>query len=303
MSEGLPDGAELAATLARLDQIKATARGLRLRLSAQSLPDTSRRVRGIPSGASRSTPFSAQLLHFISKFFKGFCQVNQPTPNLGQSVPIGHNTPPFPKVPQPRTDIPLTDNDTLYVGIERERTVADRRNLIGALGVAVIVLGGGTLLSYMVALGAQNKPIHWTSLVPVVAYGVIALGSASAVGVLAAFHTVVIQRKKLDQFSLKGSFILADLSSPVTGHAQAVNAPKRAEVWSNEVKVWLREELPHWEGHFRNISSTKHYDEIEAIWEAANRPRQDRDAAVRAVEELMRARLHRLGEIQVSLNR
>lgn len=180
--------------------------------------------------------------------------------------------------------------------------MADRRNLLGALAVAVFVTGGAALLSYIVALGAQDKHMRWAALAPVVCYGVIGAGALLGGFVLWLFHRAAAHRRRVDAFALEGSIILMDLASPLPGRAQERNAVTRARTWRTEVVVWLHDNLPHWEGHFRNTGQARHFDDLRARGLAAGRAEGHFDAAVAANEEIVRAALNRLAEIEVALN-
>src|ERR1035437_3953665 len=107
--------------------------------------------------------------------------------------------------------------DTLWEGVERERKMADRRNLIGAAGIAIFALGLGALLSYLVARGAQNRPFQWAS-VAVISLTVMAIGLALMVGVLWLFHALHKHRLKLDEFVDRGVDLLLTLMSSDSSH-------------------------------------------------------------------------------------
>ena len=174
----------------------------------------------------------------------------------------------------------------------------ERRNLIGAAAIAILGLGLGGLLSYVVALGVNGKPFAWDSAPTICSLAAIFVGSVLGVTVLWRFHVVQRDRLQLDQLMRRGNELLADCQD-----AEAVTdaVEDDCNAWADTVIQWLHDHHPHYEGYFQNRAQVRGFDDLLVVWRTAGRQIDSNLVGVRAVEELQRGRLQRLAEIAMRL--
>jgi hypothetical protein len=140
----------------------------------------------------------------------------------------------------------------------------DRRNLVGAGGIAILSLGLGAFLSYLVTRGAENKPVVWHALVTVASLGVAGVGFLVIGVALFLFHQAEKHRLKINDFVNKGQDILSDITGQL---ASLDNATTRHRQWAKEVRAWLSTNMPFYEGHFRNLADSQSYDRTY-LWDS-----------------------------------
>jgi len=173
----------------------------------------------------------------------------------------------------------------------------DRRNMLGAAGIAVLVLGMTVVLTYMENRAAGGKPFEWSTPLVISGLGVAVIGLTVFGGVLWGYHVADQHRLKINGFIREGNEILMNLRTnpPPAGIHQRVHS------WTKEVSRWLHTNMPHYEGVFESLADAETAVEGLATRKAAGLPFTAQAAALGGLESGHRARLLRLREIQMSL--
>jgi hypothetical protein len=172
--------------------------------------------------------------------------------------------------------------------------MTERRNLLGALGVALVSLGLGAILSLGVLWQGQHRRFDWGVPIVWVAVAAVIAGALIVGGILWRFLIVMQHRKQIDAFVKTGQLILEDLQDMA---ASLEDSKAKQRAWTVDVLTWVQRNMPHYAGHIDNLVDARGSAEVAALWRAADYAISENAVRRQVLEEVQRARMRRLKEM------